>query len=82
MFYSFRYHYNACENGHIMVAMSAVSEIKQCYSLNYDIQPNKMAEIEVLEIEIITVIKLFKSLQCSPVSVYQNMGETLDINAF
>ena len=42
-----------------MVVMSAISEIRQWYSFDYDIQPNKMAEIEVLEIEILTVINFF-----------------------
>ena len=42
--------YNAREDGHIMVVMSAISGIKQCHSLNYNIQPSKMAEIEVLYI--------------------------------
>ena len=68
-------------DGHIMAVMSAISEINQWYSLNYDIQPNKMAEIQVLKIEILTVINVFlKPLHCIPVSLYQYMGEILDIN--
>ena len=42
-----------------MVVMSAISDIKQWYSLDYYIKPNKMTEIHVLEIEILTVTKLF-----------------------
>ena len=45
------------EDEHIMVVMSAISQIKQWYSLNYGIQPNKMAEIGDWEIKILTGIE-------------------------
>ena len=45
------------EDEHFMVVMSAISQIKQWYSLNYGIQPNKMAEIGGWEIEILTGIE-------------------------
>ena len=53
-----------------MVAMSAIPEIKQWYLLDYNIWPNNMAEIQVLEIEILTVINVFLKplIDCIPVS--------------
>ena len=41
-----------------MVVILVISEIMQWYSLDYNIQLDKMVEIQVLEIEILTVINV------------------------
>ena len=63
------YNFNAGEDGHITAVMLAISEMIQWYSLDCDIKPNKMAENKVSEIEILTVVNVFLSLYCIPVSL-------------